>query len=120
MLALLFAALLGSAALDQAAAALKVGRLEGGVFAPQPAGAVPEGEAREAAALLVEAARLAAARKDAALALQLAQMAHRRDPKNGGALEMLGESSLRATELELAVKYGRAWVEAESGNDKAK
>src|SRR5207237_10646207 len=49
-----------------------------------------------------------------------AQMADRRDSRNAAGLERLGESSLRATELDLAVKYGRQWVEVEPGSDKAK
>jgi glutaredoxin len=120
MLALLFTALLASAALDDAAKALKVGRLDGVLFALEPKEAVPASENRQAAALLVEAAQLGQARGDKPMAMQLAQMAVRRDPKNTPALKLLAEQSMRDTELRLAVKYGKQWVEADPGSAEAR
>jgi glutaredoxin len=119
-LAMLLAALLASPSLDQARVDLAAGKIERVLFALSPDDAVPAAEASQAAALLVDAARLADARKDRALALQLAQRAARREPKCGAALRLLGEWSLRDTELRLAVQYGQRWVEAEPQSEEAK
>src|SRR5438105_4094802 len=120
MPALLLALLLASPALDEARASLGKGKLDAVLFALLPNDAVPDAEAKQASALLVDAAKLAVARNDKALALQLAQMAARRDAKSGAALKLLGEFSLRDTELRLAVKYGQQWVEAEPQSEEAK
>jgi len=120
MLATLLAVLLCSPALDQARQSFKGGNLDGVLIALMPKDAVPEGEAKEAAALLLDAAGLAEARKDKILALSLAQTALRRDPKNVQALRMLGEWSLKATELRLAVKYGKQWAAVEPQSEQAR
>ena len=112
MLATLLAVLLCSPALDQARQSFKGGHLDGVLIALMPKDAVPASEAKEAAAFLLDAAGLAEARKDKILALSLAQTALRRQPNNVQALRMLGEWSLKATELRLAVKYGKQWVAA--------
>jgi hypothetical protein len=72
MLPLLLTALVASAALDQARADLAAGKLDAVLFALQPAEAVPKEEAGDVARVLLDAARLAQARGDAPLALQLA------------------------------------------------
>src|SRR5205085_4766881 len=119
MLALVFGLLLASPALDGARAQLRQGKLEQVLFALQPGDAVPPEEAAQASALLVDAARLAHARKDKLLALQLAQMGLRRDPHSGPALKLLGEWSLQASEFNLAITYGHQWVRAEPGSEEA-
>jgi glutaredoxin len=120
MLPLLVTALVASAVLDQARADLAAGELDALLFALQPAGAVPEQEGRDAARVLLDAARLAQARGDAPLALQLAQMGLHRDPQSGPLLKWLGERSLQETELKLAVEYARRWTQAEPQSEEAR
>ena len=119
MLAMLVAVLLASPALAEAREAFKNGNPEGVLIALLPKDAIPSSEGREAAAVLLDAAGVAEARKDKILALSLAQTALRRDPKSAQALRMLGEWSLKATELKLAVKYGKQWVAVEPQSEQA-
>ena len=119
MLALI-ALLLASPALDQARAALDAGKLDGVLFALEKKDAVLKDKGKAAGALLVDAARLASARGDKPLALQLAQMALRRDEQSGAALKLLGEWSLKESEFNLAIKYGTRWTQAEPQSDEAR
>lgn len=119
MLVALHLALLFAAPLDDARAALARGNLDAVLFALQPREAVGAAEAPAAAQLLVEAARLAAARGDALLSLQLAQMGLRRDAKNAAALELLALRSLHDKEFDLGIEYGQRWVAVRPGDARA-
>jgi glutaredoxin len=120
MLPLLLAVLLGSPALDQARKELANGKVDAVLFALQPASAVPKEEAKDAAAVLVEAAKLANARSDKPMALLLAQTGLKKDASCGPALELLGAWSLRDSELNLAIDYGKQWVKAEPQSEHAR
>jgi glutaredoxin len=120
MLALLLAVLSVSPALEDARAQLALGKLDGVLFALQPAQAVTKEEAKDAAALLLQAAQLAQARSDKPMALQLAQMSLRRDPAAPGGYKLLAEWSLLDSEFNLAIKYAKGWVKAEPQSEDAK
>ena len=97
-----------SPALEAARGASATGNLDALV---QLADAVPAEESVDAARLLADAAARAKAR-DKLLALQLAQMAVRRDPRCSRALELLTTWALAEKEFTQAKRYAAAWIRA--------
>src|SRR5437879_6375186 len=72
------------------------------------------------ASVLTAAAEAAQARKDEPLALQLAQVAMRRDPQQTRATRLLGEWSLAAREFGQAARYAGLWLKAAPDDEEAK
>src|SRR5947209_16902230 len=102
----MLAALLVAATLTQARVDLRQGQLDKVLLDLLEPGSKPA----EEAAVLTEAAQQAQARRDTALALQLAQTAMRRDPASTKPLQLLGEWSLSAREFGQAHRYGDLWL----------
>jgi glutaredoxin len=109
-------ALLAVSALSQARAHLAAGKLDQVLLDLQQPQGAPADEAR----VLTSAAEQAKARKDEPLALQLAQVALKRDPSQPRAAQLLGEWSLAAREFGQAERYAGLWLEAAPDDERAK
>ncbi len=106
-------------ALDEARAAFAAGKAEDVLFALLPAGAVPAADAPEAARLLTDAGRLAAAKSDYTLAQQLWQAAVKKDPGAPVPVELLARRALEEKEFDLALTHARRWNELKPGDAEA-
>ena len=109
-------ALLAVSALSSAKAHLAAGKLDKVLIDLEEPHGAPAGEAR----VLTAAAEQAHARKDEPLALQLAQVALRRDPSQPRAARLLGEWSLAAREFGQAQRYAGLWLKAAPDDEQAK
>src|SRR5437870_2409421 len=109
-------ALLLAASLSQARAHLAQGKLDAVLIDLMQPGARPV----EESAVLADAAQAAKARQDEPLALQLAQVAMRRDPSATRPPRLLGEWSLAAREFGQAHRYGDLWLKLAPGDEQAK
>jgi glutaredoxin len=125
--ALIFCSALGAgpsraapaSALEEARAAYAAGKAEDVLFALLPAGAVPAADAPEAARLLTDAGRLAAAKSDYSLAQQLWQAAVKKDPAAPLPVELLARRELEEKEFDLALTHARRWSELRPGDAEA-
>jgi len=116
---MLVALLLAASALSQAHAHFAQGKLDAVLIDLMQPGPKPV----EEAAVLADAAQAAKSRQapgDEALALQLAQVAMRRDPSATRPLRLLGEWSLAAREFGQAHRYGDLWLKAAPDDEQAK
>jgi glutaredoxin len=111
-----WAVLLAASALAQARAHLAAGKLDAVLLDLQQPGEAPAEEAK----VLAAAAEAAKARKDEPLALQLAQVAQKRDPSQTRAARLLGEWSLAAREFGQAQRYAALWVKAAPADEDAR
>jgi glutaredoxin len=105
--------------LEEARAAYAAGKSEDVLFALLPAGAVPAADAPEAARLLTDAGRLAAAKSDYTLAQQLWQAAAKKAPADPLPVELLARRALEEKEFDLALGYARKWNELKPGDAEA-
>lgn len=116
---MLIALLLAASALAQARAHLAQGKLDAVLLDLME----PGGNPAEEAALLTAAAESAKARRspgDEPLALQLAQVAMRRDPTATRPLRLLGEWSFAAREFGQAHRFADLWLKAAPDDEAAK
>lgn len=112
-------ALSASPALDEARGHLKAGRIDDVYFALEKA-SVGADEKGPAAEVLAEASKKALAKKDAVMALQLAQMGVKLAPTSAPALEAAARASRALEQFEDAERYADAWVAADDAKEEAR
>jgi glutaredoxin len=103
---------LAATPLDEAKDHLKAGRVDE-VFFALDGKKLSDAEKPEAAKVLADAAKKSLEKNDGVMALQLAKMAGKLDPKNVGALEQGSRASRSLEQFQDAETMADAWLKAE-------